>query len=99
MVWTRSCCASLPGLRNRFWQCPHKCTAVAVAAMVGPAALDELLDGMSDTLPSDPKSVAMDTAVLSVAVAVALPALRVARGSCGSINDRLRAFRFGGDMP
>ena len=31
-MWTRSCCASLPGLRNRFSQCPQTCTVVPVRA-------------------------------------------------------------------
>ena len=32
LVWTRSCCTSLPGLRNRFSQCPQTCISAAVAA-------------------------------------------------------------------
>ena len=52
MAWTRcSCCASLPGLRNRFWQCPQTCTiAPGAAALAGTS--DALLEAMASIGPS-----------------------------------------------
>ena len=101
MAWTRSCCASLPGLRNRFWQCPHKCTITAAAADVESAVPDCPSDALLEAMPSNCRGGCIDaaTAVFSAAAA-AVPALRFARGSRGSINDdRLRVCRFGGDVP
>ena len=51
-AWTRSCCASLPGLRNRFWQCLHKCTVTISNAEVEPAVLDCPSDALPEAMPS-----------------------------------------------
>ena len=51
MAWSRcSCCASLPGLRNRFWQCPQTCTIPGAAALAGTS--DALLEAMASIGPS-----------------------------------------------
>ena len=99
MAWTRSCCASLAGLRKRFWQCPQMCTIAADIAGVELAVLDStsiaLLKAMA-SCKSGPSSNCrggrcMDTTTTAVSVAAsALPALRFARGSSGSASDRLR---------
>ena len=100
VAWTRPCCASLPGLRNRFWQCPQKCTITATAADVESAVLDSPSDALLEAMPSNCHGGCTDTATAVVsAAAAAVPALRFARGSCGSIDDRLRVYRFGGDLP
>ena len=109
VVWTRSCCASLAGLRNRFWQCPQKCTVAPGVARVEPAALDDtsevLLEAVASGISGPPSNVncrggrCMDTATtaFSAATAATLPALRFARGSRGSGEDRLRVCCLGGD--
>ena len=49
VAWTRSCCASLPGLRNRFSQCPQACT-IALVWRACPGALDSATTLALDTL-------------------------------------------------
>ena len=111
VAWTRcSCCASLPGLRNRFWQCPQKCSVPPCAAGVEPAALagpsDALLEAMASIGPSSScrretwlggGGRAMTLDVGSVAVAVAFPGL-FSIGSPSSASDRLRLHCFGGNV-
>ena len=102
VAWTRSCCASLPGLRNRFWQCPHKCTVTTADAEVEPAVLDCPSDALPEAMPSSNcrgGCVDTATAVFSAATAAVPAGLRFARGSCDSIDDRLRVCCFGGDLP
>ena len=110
VVWTRSCCASLAGLRNRFWQCPQKCTIAPGVARVEPAALDgtseALLEAVASGISGPPSNVncrgggCMDTATAAFSAATAaLTALRFARGSLGPCNDRLRVCCLGGDSP
>jgi hypothetical protein len=100
VVWSRSCCASLPGLRNRFWHCPQKCTITA-AAEVAPAVLDCPSDTLPEAMPSSNcRGGCVDATVVFSAATAAVPAgRRFARGSCGSVDDRLRVCRFGGDLP
>ena len=50
-MWTRSCCASLPGLRNRFSQCPQTCT-VAPDAGVEPTPLNCTSDALPEAAAS-----------------------------------------------
>ena len=97
MAWTLSCCASLPGLRNRFWQCPQTCTFAPVIAGVKPTALDGPSDALLEPSPSS-KQRCIETQIFSGATAVVLSGLRFPRGSCGSGNDRLRDCRIGSDF-
>ena len=56
-----SCCASLAGPRNRFWQCPQKCTIAPGVARVEPAALDgtseALLEAVASGISGPPSNV------------------------------------------
>ena len=111
VVWTRSCCASLAGLRNRFWQCPQKCTIALGVAEVETAAVDGTSDALLEAIPipSSNCGEGMDTAIaiaaisdsVAIATAAAFPVFRLVRGPHASGNDRLRVccFGFGGDLP
>ena len=99
VAWTRSCCASLAGLRNRFLQCPQMCSIAADIAGVELAVLDStsvaLLEAMAPCKIGPACNChgggCMDTTTTAVSVAAsALPAPRFARGSSGSASDRLR---------
>ena len=52
VLWTRSCCASLAGLRNRFWQCLQKCAIAPGIAGVDCTALDGTSDALLEAMPS-----------------------------------------------
>ena len=108
VVWTRSCCASLAGLRNRFWQCPQKCTIALGVAEVETAAVDGTSDALLEAIPipSSNCGKGMDTATaivsdsVAIATAAAFPVFRLVRGPHASGNDRLRVCCFGfGDLP
>ena len=110
-MWTRSCCASLLGLLNRFSQCLQTCT-VAPGAGIGAASPGSTSDALLDAVASAGCCRATRWAAgrrgMTLAVSVVLgslaavfpgPLFALVSGAFGSADDRLRLRCFGGKLP